>query len=140
MTLALRDLDDDGDDDVLLADRRVTQGPDRGDLRGLRWLENPGSLAVPWENHFLGRRHVEVMFSGAGDLDGDGNTDYVVPNIVTGEGDERDSGELRWLENRWNGRGAPDERDFAEHALPWPGNVGRAKAAEPGDLDLDGRQ
>jgi len=140
MTLALRDLDEDGDDDVLVADRRVTQPPDRGDLRGLRWLENPGSVDAPWVNHFLGRRHVEVMFSGAGDLDGDGDTDYVVPNIVTGEGDARDSGELHWLENRWNGRGAPDQADFAEHALPWPERVGRAKAAEPGDLDLDGRQ
>ena len=99
MTLALRDIDLDGDDDVLVADRRVTQTPVRGDLRGLRWLENPGSLERPWANHFIGRRGVEVMFSGAADLDRDGDTDYVVPEIVTGTGGARDSGAVHWIEN-----------------------------------------
>lgn len=133
MTLAVRDMDGDGDPDVLLADRRVTQEPDAGDLRGLRWLENPGSLDKPWRNHFIGRRGVEVMFSGSSDFDGDGDTDYVVPNIVTGENGARDSGQLYWIENRGDGR-------YREHRVPWPDNVGRAKAAAFGDIDRDGRK
>jgi hypothetical protein len=135
MTLALQDLDADGDDDILLADRRVTQQPDRGDLRGLRWLENPGTrngaLEQPWRNHFIGRRGVEVMFSGSGDYDGDRDVDHVVPSIVTGEGDARDSGELYLIEN--------EHGHFVEHPIPWPDNVGRAKAAAFGDVDRDGR-
>lgn len=146
MTLSLRDIDADGDDDIVFADRRVTQEPDRGDLRGLRWLENPGkdsdALFQPWTNRVIGRPGTEVMFSGAGDFDGDGDIDYVVPSIVTGEGDARDSGELTWIENVWDGVGKPSfaDGDFIEHAIPWPDNVGRAKAAAFGDFDLDGRQ
>jgi hypothetical protein len=141
MTLALQDVDADDGDDILLADRRPTQ-PDRGDLRGLRWLENPGSLEKPWRNHFIGRRGVEVMFSGSGDFDGDGDTDYVVPNIVKGDGGARDSGELYWIENVWDHKGAPSEEDgdFVAHRMPWPDNVGRAKSAAMGDVDLDGRK
>lgn len=50
MTILPRDMDGDGDLDVLLSDRK-------GELRGVRWLENPG-----WKNHFLGGRDREVMF------------------------------------------------------------------------------
>jgi hypothetical protein len=74
------------------------RNPTRGDLRGLRWLENPGAdsdaLLQPWTSHLIGRPGVEAMFSGSGDFDGDGDTDYVVPSIVTGEGDARDSERL----------------------------------------------
>jgi uncharacterized protein YuzE len=146
MTLALQDVDADGDDDILVADRRPTTQPDRGDLRGLRWLENPGAdsdaLLQPWTSHLIGRPGVEAMFSGSGDFDGDGDTDYVVPSIVTGEGDARDSGELYWIENVWDGEGPPSAQtgDYVTHEIPWPDNVGRAKAAAFGDVDLDGRQ
>jgi hypothetical protein len=145
MTLTLQDVDADGDQDILLADRRKTQ-PDRGDLRGLRWLENPGArrgaLDRPWANHFIGRRGVEAMFSGSGDFDRDGDIDYVVPSIVSGAGAGRDSGELYWIENVWDGHGPPSEAsgDFVEHRIPWPDNVGRAKAAAFGDVDRDGRK
>ncbi len=143
MTLALQDVDRDGDKDVLVADRRPTQ-PDRGDLRGLRWLENPGKrsrhLFEPWTSRLIARPGAEAMFSGTGDFDGDGDADYVVPSIRAGEGEARDSGELYWVENRWDRRGPPAEADFEPHEIPWPDDVGRAKAAAFGDLDLDGRQ
>ena len=65
MSLRTVDVDGDGDLDVLTSDRR-------GDLRGCRWLENPGSVGASagrWDNHFLGGRSHQAMFLAVGDLD-----------------------------------------------------------------------
>jgi hypothetical protein len=143
MTLDVLDVDRDGDKDVLVADRRTTQ-PDRGDLRGLRWLENPGAgtttFAQPWTSRMIARPGTEVMFSGRDDFDGDGDLDFVVPDKVPAADGSGNAGRLHWIENRWDGAGPPSlsSGDFVEHRMPWPGGVGGAKAAAFGDLDLDG--
>lgn len=78
MSLRADDIDADGDLDIVVTDRR-------GELRGCRWLENPGrspgpgvDQKRPWTNHFVGGRDREVMFMAMGDLDMDGTDDMLV--------------------------------------------------------------
>lgn len=72
MSLIPIDMDDDGDRDVLLTDRY-------GDLRGVRWLENPNSAAKEqqWHNHFIGGQGFEVMFMTVADLKDNGRKDVL---------------------------------------------------------------
>ena len=80
MSLIIEDMNEDGYPDVLLSDRR-------GELAGVRWLENPGGadltkLKKPWKNHWVGARGRNVMFISAADLDGDNVKEIVVPHYV----------------------------------------------------------
>lgn len=74
MTLLAHDFDGDGDDDLLLSDRK-------GARSGLFWLENPGPAAnrahAPWREHALGALGREVMFADLADLDGDGRPEVL---------------------------------------------------------------
>jgi hypothetical protein len=118
MSLIASDMDGDGDLDILLSDRRK-------DLRGTRWLENPGTGGGSWKNHFIGGEGREVMFLAEANLNGDGLPDVVSaikPRTVL----------LHMRGDR--------------HALKWtttevhlPPEAGTAKAAEAVDLDLDGQ-
>lgn len=121
MSLLARDMDGDGDRDVLLSDRR-------GKQRGVRWLENPGpgkAQVRPWTSHAVGAMGREVMFLEAADLDGDQLEDVVV-NVF-----DRDVVLLR----RLDGSG----RKWSARNLPHPANCGSGKAAAVGDLDGDGK-
>jgi hypothetical protein len=75
MSIILRDMDNDGDMDVVVSDRKP------GATRGVRWLENPGTDLLekgePWMNHFIGGQDAEVMFMDIADLDGDGLEDAI---------------------------------------------------------------
>lgn len=67
MSIISADVDQDGDLDLLISDRR-------GDLRGCRWLENRGvgSWEKPWPNHWIGAQGKEIMFIDWVDWDADG--------------------------------------------------------------------
>ena len=73
MTLASVDVDGDGDLDLLVSDRK-------GGNSGVLWLENPGTDAVAdnWPEHRIGAAGREVMFLDAADLDGDGQSEYLL--------------------------------------------------------------
>ena len=74
MSIILRDMDQDGDMDIVITDRY-------GALRGCRWLENPGPGARQqraWKSHMIGGAGREVMFMTMADLDGDGVEEVLV--------------------------------------------------------------
>ena len=122
MSLIACDMDNDGDLDVLTTDRR-------GNLRGCRWLENPGIQKVrntkQWKNHFIGGKGREVMFATVADLDQDGLQDVLV--AVKKQ-------EFIWL-RRTNKSGVA----WKEFVVSFPNNMGEAKGIAVGDLDQDGK-
>lgn len=141
MSLVGEDMDGDGDQDVVISDRRMTAG-----LQGARWLENPGpgdELRKAWRNHFISEPNVEAMFLRLHDLDGDGDRDVVVPlrlNEVQDpeDGDSsdpaRNPSRLRWYE-RLDATG----RNWRSHEIAYPADVGKSKGVAVGDVDADGR-
>jgi hypothetical protein len=121
MSLITSDMDTDGDLDVLVSDRR-------GNLKGCRWLENPGpglTQKGPWENHPIGGGSREVMFAKLVDLDQDGRLDVVTA------AKPRD---VLWF-RRLDSSGL----SWQEHSISYPENTGTAKAVAIGDLDADGQ-
>ncbi len=126
MSLIVKDMDGDGDNDVLLSDRF-------GAMAGVRWLEHPGAgskgLSAPWTNHWIGLRDRAPMLIDTADLDGDGVDEIVVPHYL------KDNFRLSIFK-----RAARDSTSWLEHAVPYPALAGRPKAAAIGDIDLDGRR
>lgn len=75
MSLTPRDMDGDGDPDVVFSDRK-------GPRTGVFWLENPGVEAnrahAAWDEHAIGGLRRQVMFADLGDINGDGLLDVAV--------------------------------------------------------------
>jgi len=123
MSLILRDMDGDGDMDIVASDRKS------GESNGVRWLENPGKLEdlnKEWNNHLMGCQGSEVMFMDMADLDGDGLedaivTEYTNQNIVFMK--RLDNSGLKW----------------SKYNIDIPQITGRAKAVAVGDINDDGK-
>lgn len=120
MSLVARDVDGDGDVDIVATDRK-------GARSGCLWIEHPGpqQSTAAWTVHRVGGDGLDVMFLALGDLDGDGLEDIVLPT--------RD---CRLLYFR---RQAGDRPAWSAHELPFPSVVTSGKGVAIGDLDLDGR-
>lgn len=74
MSMKCIDMDDDGDQDLLVSDRKS------GNLNGVRWLENPNRVEEkkkPWTHHWVGGQHDQNLFLDYADLDQDGLTDVI---------------------------------------------------------------
>ncbi len=125
MSIRCADMNDDGRDDILLSDRK-------GPLRGCRWLQHPDSgpkLVQPWENHFIGSRNYEAMFLTRADLDQDNLQDVLVAAKRAGKSEiiffrRLDKKAVSWKET----------------SIPYPDNMGTAKAVAVGDINADKRQ
>jgi hypothetical protein len=121
MSLIPRDMDDDGDVDVVCSDRK-------GARRGVFWLENPGpDRAVRghrWVEHAIGADRYEVMFIDLCDLDQDGQRDILAATL---------DGKMIWLQPS-----ATASSGWKETAIGNPFQVPRGKAVRAGDIDLDG--
>jgi hypothetical protein len=131
MSLIAADMDNDGDQDILLSDRKEDR-----DSRGVRWLENPGAevsaTGVAWQSHLIGGADREVMFIDRGDLDGDGDQDVAAVFEPRWKGDP--SGIL-WFASPGN----LDTGSWTRHSILWPTGVGSGKAVAIVDTDKDGR-
>lgn len=122
MSLFSKDMDGDGDLDIVTSDRR-------GNLRGVRWVENPGpgdDIHKSWKNHAFGALNLEVMFMDLADLDGDGLedalvTEYTNQKIICLR--RLDASGLNW----------------EEYEIDLPKISGRAKSVRVGDIDQDGK-
>jgi hypothetical protein len=124
MSIILRDMDSDGDMDIVVSDRKP------GATRGVRWLENPGTDLLekgePWANHFIGGQDAEVMFMDMADLDGDGLEDAICS--------DRDNQKIRF----WRRLDESGLR-WEEFQIDLPDDVGKAKSVKAGDIDGNGK-
>ena len=118
MSLIPRDMDGDGDEDLVATDRY-------GPRHGIVWLENPGArkAADKWPEHRIGPvAQEEVLFMRVADLNGDGRED-VITTVRTGPLVIYTAGK---------------KGDWRREEVPRPDYVGNGKAVAAGDLDLDG--
>ena len=122
MTIAAEDLDGDGDQDLVVSDRRSK-------VAGVKWLENPGAGHVvqgkEWREHLIGSLGKEVMFLEIADLDGDGRDDVICTN--------------RNRHMEWFHRLAGDGVKWSSHTFELPFGLPLGKSVAVGDINLDGR-
>jgi len=121
MSLAGSDVDADGDQDLIVSDRK-------GSKTGVLWLENPGKMAdSPWRERRIGSSGREVMFLDVADLDQDGHEDIIVA--------------VKPDEVHWHRRSQDPETPWTEHHIKVSAEqgLGRAKGVAVGDLNLDGK-
>mmetsp|Transcript_28199 Transcript_28199/g.73118 ORF Transcript_28199/g.73118 Transcript_28199/m.73118 type:complete len:493 (-) Transcript_28199:389-1867(-) len=73
MSMFAEDMDGDGHQDLVVADRR-------GGMSGVRWLKHPGGDGTSrWRNYYI-KEDINAMFmSSYVDVDGDGTRELVVP-------------------------------------------------------------
>ena len=122
MSLEAHDLDNDGDMDVIVSDRK-------GPACGVYWLENPGAEAVrmqhDWTRHEVAGHNREVMFLDLADMNGDGRVDIVTATR---------NGVLLISTSPEN----PSE-PWSTEEVPNPFGVPHGKAVAVADLNGDGR-
>lgn len=121
MSLIVRDMDMDGDEDVVITDRY-------GPMAACRWLENPGpgpQQKQPWASHMIGAVGLEVMFMTMADLDGDGREEAIVS--------ERSGNTIQLFS-----RSSEEAADWQIRIINLPPTTGKAKSVEVGDVNGDG--
>lgn len=122
MSIWKRDMDADGDLDVVISDRY-------GELAGCRWLENPGpgpTQSKPWRNHFMqhGNKDLSVLSMTMTDFDRDGLEDALVAIV------EYKILFLRRLDS--------SGLNWETHEISADHGTGNIRAVEVGDINRDG--
>ncbi|MHC4995071.1 MAG: FG-GAP repeat domain-containing protein [Planctomycetota bacterium] len=121
MNTFARDMDGDGDKDIVTVDRK-------GAKSGILWLENPGAKraddAEAWVEHRIGPIGYEPLFMDIADLDSDGR-----PDVITSSR----NGVIKFM-RRGRGKNAWTTQD-----IPNPFGVHSGKSVRVADIDLDGR-
>jgi VCBS repeat protein len=128
MSLTSRDVEGDGDHDVVLSDKIPIRRPDGTivyELRGSRWLENT-EHGTAWHHHPIGFGRGEHKFLQIADFDGDGRDD-----VLDGASGPAYN---RTFFRRNLGQWGPWE----EIPIPQPAGVGWYQDVKTADLDLDG--
>jgi hypothetical protein len=123
MSLVAHDADADGDQDVVVSDRRGSQS-------GVFWLENPGATQAThganWLRHTIGASGEEAMFLNLGDVNRDGLCDVVASTW---------NGHLEYFQ-RLPGRSVA----WQPFRIELPFGLQRGKSVAVADIDLDGAQ
>ena len=122
-TIIGRDMDGDGDLDVVWTDRLFS-----ADERGAWWFQNPGpgpAQTQPWNKIPIGSLERMPMTMDLADIDGDGLEDAIVPD--------------REFTLSWHRRFDSTGLFWASFEIAWPSDMARPKAVRVGDIDLDGR-
>jgi hypothetical protein len=122
MSIMMSDMDNDGDLDILISDRK-------GVLKGVRWLENPGTLKKQkeeWKNHNISSQGLEVMFLDLKDLDGDGLEDVIVTEATTRK---------IWFLKRLNKSGL----SWESYPIDIPKYTSKSKSVVVGAVNEDGK-
>ncbi|MFH1748606.1 MAG: VCBS repeat-containing protein, partial [Planctomycetota bacterium] len=120
MSIEPRDIDGDGDIDIVYTDRK-------GAARGVYWLENPGGanpLPAAWQLHTIGVGAAEFMFADVADYDGDGQLEIIAAT------DRRQALLYEPL--------AIMILPWQQTPISWSDSYGTGKSVRFGDLDLDG--
>jgi hypothetical protein len=123
MSLISSDMDGDGDQDLLLSNRKKSSS-------GVFWLENPGAAAAsadaPWKKHVIGAEGREVMFIDQADLDGDGRMEVIA---------SMKPAEIQVFRQTDSPSGVWKSESFQLDL----NSVGSAKSVNVADVDLDGQ-
>lgn len=128
MSLIPMRVDSDDHVDLVVSDRTSIRKPDGTvmyELRGTRWVGNPGGRAS-WVNHPIGFARGEHRFVDVVDADLDGVVDDVVDTAFAAS---QNRITVRRNLDRW--------LSWAPTAIPPPSGVGRIQHARMADLDLD---
>ncbi len=124
MSLIATDVNHDGQDDVVVSDRK-------GLNRGVFWLEHPGrkisSAPHVWAEHRIGGSSHEVMFIDIADVNGDECEDIVVATHQA---------EILLFTRQENSQ----QPAWNYQVVPAPFGLLKGKSVAVGDLDLDGLQ
>jgi hypothetical protein len=131
MSLVAKDMDGDGDEDVLVSDRK-------GGNRGVYWLERPEPQDATglWSLHYLRGFDGEVMFLDVASTlpvpsAGNGTRSVPATEIVVPTYDH----------HLWLARGQDTSGDkWVISEIAWPKGIGNGKSAALADIDLDGRR
>ncbi len=135
MSVVPRDVDNDGDPDLVVSDRQYYFNADnvrQYGLMGARWLENVNHGAS-WVNHTIATpapNSSAFGFLDVVDVDGDG-----VEDVVTGQGADGAVNVVTIRKNLGNWFGLWDSE-----TLPATTNVGALQGVKVADVDGDGRK
>ena len=132
MSLVARDMDGDGDHDVVASDRK-------GSARGILWLMNPGPEAARlgrrWFDRTLAATNREVMFLDSFQANSDGGRLQILAAAKPAE--------ILWFRRKPE-RSTPEqpayevELELRESIELERDGIGTAKSVRAADLDLDG--
>lgn len=123
MSIFTEDMDNDGDLDIVVSDRKS------GPTQGVRWLENPRKIRKQkkeWKHHFIGCQGLEVMFIDLKDLDNDGLEDVIVIEATSRK---------IWFLKRLDKSGLCWE----SFPIEIPKYASKPKSVVVGDIDKDGK-